>query len=277
MTDDTDAMNQQYGATDISARILTHLRQAGVGVEALTREDLAAFDEFHGGGRESTRALARLAMLEPRMRVLDLGCGIGGPARTLAAEFGCRLTGIELTYEFYRAAEMLTAKIGLSHLVKFQHGDAVVMPFDDAAFDVVWSQNSLMNIADKASLLRQIHRVLRAGGRFAFQTTLAGEVPGLHFPVFWADTAALNFLVTPEELRRLLCRTGFHEVAWEDMTARTIAVAQQRRKGVAHEGPPALGIGVIVPAQVPEKAANALRNYEEGRTVAVQAVYAKAV
>jgi SAM-dependent methyltransferase len=277
MADDAEAMNQQYGPTDISARILAHLRQAGVDVEALRRQDLAAFDEFHGGGQESTRALARLAELEPRMRVLDLGCGIGGPARTLAAEFGCRLTGIELTYEFCRAAEMLTAKVGLSHLVQFRHGDAVAMPFDDAAFDVVWSQNSLMNIADKVSLLRQIHRVLRAGGRFAFQTMLAGEVPDLHFPVFWADTAALNFLVTPEELRRLLRQTGFREVVWEDMTARTIAVARQRRKVVAHEGTPALGIGVIVPAQVPEKTANALRNYEEGRTVAVQAVYAKVV
>ena len=214
-------MDQQYGPTDISARILTHLRLAGVDVQALTREDLVSFDEFHGGGQESTRTLARLAKLEPRMRVLDLGCGIGGPARTLAAEFGCRLTGIELTYEFYRAAEMLTAKLGLSHLVQFRHGGAAAMPFDDAAFDVVWSQNSLMNIADKGSPLRQIHRVLRVGGRFAFQTMLAGEVPGLHFGV--------------------------------------------------------LGIGVVVLAQALEKTANVRRNYEEGRMVAVQAVYAKVV
>ena len=275
MIDEADAMNQQYGVTDISARILAHLRQVGVNVEALTREDLAAFDEFHGGGQESTRALARLAKLEPLMRVLDLGCGIGGPARTLAAEFGCQLTGIELTYEFYRAAEMLTAKVGLSHLVQFRHGHAAAMRFDDAAFDVVWSQNSLMNIADKLNLLRRIHRVLRADGRFAFQAMLAGEVPNLHFPVFWADTAALNFLVTPEQLRLLLHQTGFHEVVWEDMTARTIALARQRRKPVAHEGTPTLGIGVIVPGQVAEKTANALRNYEEGRMVAVQAVYAK--
>jgi SAM-dependent methyltransferase len=275
MADDADTMNQQYGTTDISGRILAHLRQAGADVEALTREDLAAFDEFHGGGLESTRVLARLANLQPRMRVLDLGSGVGGPARTLAAEFGCQLTGIELTYEFYRAAEMLTAKVGLSHLVQFRHGNAVAMPFDDAAFDVAWSQNSLMNIADKVSFLRQVHRVLRAGGRFAFQTMLAGEVPSIHFPVFWADTPALNFLVTPEKLRMLLRQTGFHEVVWDDMTARVIAMARQRRGVVAHEGSAVLGIGVIVPAQVSEKAANALRNYEEGRTVVVQAVYAK--
>jgi SAM-dependent methyltransferase len=275
MLEHRDSINRHYGAFDISARILAHLRGAGKNMDALTREDFAAFDEFHGGGREATRTLARLTGLQPGMRVLDVGSGVGGPARTLAAEFGCRVTGLELTQEFCRAAELLTAKVGLTHLVQFRQGDALAVPFDDAAFDVVWSQNSMMNIADKARLLQQVHRVLRSGGCFAFQTMLAGAVPDIHFPVFWADTPALNCLVTPDALRTRLREAGFQEVVWEDTTVRAIAMAHQRRAIEAGQGGPGLGIGVIVPTHVAEKTANALRNYEEGRMVAVQAVYTK--
>jgi ubiquinone/menaquinone biosynthesis C-methylase UbiE len=271
----SDALNQHYAPTDICARILGSLRQAGKDLTRLSRDDLAAFDEFHGGGRESTRELARLAGLRKGMRVLDIGSGVGGPARTLATEFGCRVTGIDLTAEYCRAAQMLTEMVGIGEGIEFCCGNAATLPFADQSFDVVWSQNSLMNIEAKAQLFAEINRVLRPGGLFAFEAVLAGPKPGLHYPVFWASSPALSFLVTPPELRALLDHAALRERTWEYTTDRTIAGQKRRKQAAGSTDPSALGIAVIVPAEVAAKIDNGLRNNEEHRTVSVQAVYQK--
>ena len=275
MSDYVKTINAHYGAIDIAHRILERLAEAGKNVDALTRDDLTAFDEFHGGGRASTRALAQFAGLTPNASVLDVGSGIGGPARTLAAEFGCRVTGIDLTEEFCRAAEMLTARLGMGDVVSFHHGNAVDMPFADESFDVAWSQNTLMNIEHKGVLFSQIERVLKPGGVFAFEAVLAGSLRELHFPVFWATSPELNYLVTVEQMQALLSEAGLVKVAWEDTTEQIIEAGRKRLAALEREGPPPLGLGVIVPGDVALKMRNSLRNTEEGRTVAVQAVYAR--
>jgi ubiquinone/menaquinone biosynthesis C-methylase UbiE len=273
MADYTTSINNHYGQPDLSLRILTALQDTGKDLKALTRDDLAPFDEFHGGGRNSTRELAGLAGVDAGMHVLDVGSGIGGPARTLAAEFGCRVTGIDLTAEFCRAAEMLTSRVGLSDRVTFRRGNALGMPFEDGTFDVVWTQNTLMNIADKGRLAYEMHRVLRPGGCLALEAIMAGPVSPIHFPVFWASNPALSFLSPPAEIRQLLIASGFTEIAWENVTPRAIEMSRRRRATAAAEDPSPLGIHVIVAADVAEKTANSLRNFEEGRTIAVQAVF----
>lgn len=275
MSQYSESLNQHYAPTDIAARILERLRQAGKDLDKLTRDDLAPFDEFHGGGRESTRELARLAALAPGMQVLDIGSGIGGPARTLAAEFGCRVTGIDITAEYCRAAEMLTDKVGLSTQVQFQCGNALDMPFGDAVFDVVWSQNTMMNMEDKARLFTEVHRVLRPGGVFAFEVVLAGQVADPHYPAFWASSPSLSFLVSSEEMRAMLASSGLRERMWEDTTQRTIVNQRKRKLALAAGATPVLGLGVIVPTELEAKMANGLRNNEEGRTRTVEAVYTK--
>lgn len=269
----SEAVNEHYGPTDISARIIERLEKAGKDVGNLSRDDLAPFDEFHSGGLASTRELARFAKLRPGLKLLDVGSGIGGPARTLAAEFGCEVIGVDLTEEYCRAAEMLTDKLGLGDKVQFRCANALDMPFADGSFDVVWSQNTLMNIHDKVGLFQQIRRVLRPGGMFAFETVLAGTTPDIHFPVFWADSPSLSFLVKPSELRGLLSAAGLRETAWEDTTERSITNQRKRKEAVQRDGPPVLGLGVIVPNEVLAKTDNVLRNNEESRTVTVQAVY----
>lgn len=273
MSNYAELVNKHYGPTDISARILERLQKAGKDLARLSRDDLAPFDEFHSGGREATRELARFAELRSGMEVLDVGSGVGGPARTLAAEVGCRVTGIDITAEYCRVAQMLTEKVGLSDKVRIHCGNALDMPFDKASFDVVWSQNTLMNIDDKARLFREIRRVLRSGGMFAFETILAGPAEEIHFPVFWADSPSLSFLVKPEEIRALLSAAGIRELRWEDTTKRSIANQRKRKEAIEREGPPILGLGVLVPTDVLAKMDNHLRNNEEGRTITVQAVY----
>lgn len=267
------AINQHYGQEDLGANILAALRRAGKNIDALTRDDLARFDEFHTGGRDATRTLAQFAGLRDGMHVLDIGSGVGGPARTLAAECGCRVTGIDLTEAFCRAAEMLTERVGLSHRVTFRPGSALDLPFDEASFDVVWTQNVLMNVADKGRLCREAYRVLRPGGKLVIAALMAGSVAGIHLPVFWASDPGLNFLMPAEEFRQLVANSGFVERAWEDVTQQAIAMSRRRLMVSQRAGMPELGLRLIVAADIPEKMANGVRNYEEGRVVAIRALF----
>lgn len=264
-----DDVNRHYGARDLSTRILDALREAGRDLDRLSREDLASFDEFHTGGLDATRSLAKLARLEPDMSVLDVGAGVGGPARTLAAEFGVTVVGLDLTEEFCRAAETLTRLVGLDDRATFRHGDALAMPFDDASFDAVWSQNTLMNIEDKSTFFSEVARVLKPRGLFALQSVLAGPVPEIHFPTFWASSPDLNFLTTRDETRALLRAGGFVEVVWEDVTAGVAELARARRHASRHE---VLGRGILVPDDVAAKMESSFRNVTERRVVHVRAV-----
>jgi len=155
--------------------------------------------------------------------VLDVGGGLGGPARTLAVEFGCRVTAIDLTESYVRAAEQLTKRLGLSDRVTHHVGDALNLPFDDSAFDAVWTQNSGMNIADKPRLYREFHRVLRLGGILALQEPMAGPVQPPIFPLMWANEPADSFLRSLDEMRALIEKVGFRTKSWEELPAGTPA------------------------------------------------------
>lgn len=267
------ALNAQYGCTDIAARIFDRLRQAGKDLDLLTRDDLPAIDEFHAGGRDSTRELARLAGIRPDARVLDLGCGVGGPARTLAAEFGCTVVGVDLSKEYCRAAQKLTSLLGMDSAVSFMCADVMNLALPDGSFDVVWSQNAWMNIEDKARFLQQVRRFLRPGGLFALESILAGPVPGIHLPVLWADTPALNHLVTSAAAKALLVSSELQERAWQDTTLRSIELQKKRQALNEQDGLPILSLEAIVPVDFRAKVANVLRNNLESRTMTIQAVY----
>jgi len=274
MQDYAHAINSQYGTRNLSEKILAALAASGKNLDALTLDDLASFDELHSGGRESTRALANLAGIQAGMQVLDIGCGIGGPARTLASEFGCRVVGIDITKEFVIAAEMLTAKVGLGDKVSFRDGNALDLAFEDEAFDVVWSQNAIMNIRDKTAVAMEARRVLRSEGFFALATVLEGGEAGLHFPVFWADDPKINFLVSPEDLRRLLSNAGLIELEWQDVTYRAIESSPNRQPAAAAD-PPALGVDLLF-NDVSLKRENTMRGLLMGQLVNIFAVYARA-
>jgi SAM-dependent methyltransferase len=271
-------LSEHYGQTDLETRILTALEKAGKDIDALTREDLFTFDEFHIGGRFETRKLAQWAGLEPNARVLDLGCGIGGPARTLAAEFGCEVTGLDVIEEYCLTAESLTRRVGLDNRVRFRHGAATEMPFEPESFDRVWSQHTTMNIEDKPRLLAEIHRVLRSGGRFVFHEVCAGPNQPIHLPVPWAHETALNFLVPPDVLRRNLVEQGFEEKQWRDITTDSLEwYRKAASQMVTHQNKTAkpLGIKLLMGDTTPAKGANIVRNLEEDRIRVVQGDFRK--
>lgn len=270
------ALNEHYGVTDLGDELLDALEAAGKNVDALTRDDIASFDEFHIRGLEATRELADLAEVEDHSRVLDVGCGIGGPARTLASELGCDVVGIDIVEEYCRAATLFTGRVGLTDSVRFQHGNALDLPFEDEAFDVVWFEHSLPNIEAKRVALEEAARVLEPEGTLALYEICAGPGGDPEFPVPWASDASLSYLEPPERLREIILGRGFDEAAWRDVTGpslewfRDVVESMQSRPA---DAPPPLGLNLLMGTETPIKAANVVRNLEEERIAVVQGVF----
>jgi len=258
--------NAYWGREELERRILDGLAQAGKNIDALTIDDLAPADQFHSGGKPSTVRLARLAGLRAGMRVLDVGGGLGGPARTLAAEFGCRVTVIDATESYVRTGQTLTARVRLAALVTHRLGDALALDAARGAFDVVWTQNSGMNIADKHALYAGFARVLNDGGLLALQEPMAGPVQPPIFPVMWARDATSSFLRAPAEMRAVIEAAGFRVKVWDDVTADLAGPST----GAAV---PAHAIQRIVMGDAVDEITRAgQRNRDEGRIVMTQAV-----
>jgi MPBQ/MSBQ methyltransferase len=264
-------VRDHYAGKDLGDRILSALKGAGKDPDNLQPADLAPVDEFHIRGRKATIELARIVGLRAGMDVLDIGSGIGGPSRCIAAEFGCRVSGIDLSEEYCFVAEMLTKRVGLSPLVSFRQGDALQLPYPDAAFDVVWTQHTAMNIQAKGALYREMNRVLKPGGTVAIYDILAGPVTPLHFPVPWASGPETSFLATPDELRRLLEGAGFVITNWLDSTEE----ARTWFHNVTSRVTRPLGLHMLMGEDFQAMTGNQLRNLDEHRIVLCQVTAVK--
>jgi ubiquinone/menaquinone biosynthesis C-methylase UbiE len=201
-------------------------------------EGLAPYDQFHGRGLEATVEVAGLIKAGAADHLLDIGSGIGGPARYFASHFGCRVTGIDLTPEFCEVACHLTRLLGLEDRIAFELGDALAMPFADASFDGAYSMNVSMNIADKAALYRETHRVLKPGAWFVLSEIARGEGGELDYPTPWASSALTSFLSTPEETRRGLEQAGFDVIQLRSTLDEALASGARARAIVASGGKP---------------------------------------
>lgn len=268
------SINEQYGRVGLISRILEAFQSEGTDIDALSLDDLTRFDQLHSGGRDATRALANLAGIEPGMEVLDIGCGVGGPARTLAAEFSCHVIGIDITSEYVKAAQMLTDRVGLSQSVSFREGNALDLEFDNEAFDVTWTQNTIMNIEDKTRVFQEAHRVLRSHGILALETLLSGHKEESQFPVFWADSPSVSFMSDSESFRQMMAEIGFDEVVWNDVTQQAVEGAR-KQQAAAGDTPPPVGLHLLY-TDVPTKAENTLQGLDNGTYVDIYAVYHRA-
>ena len=267
-----ESVKAHYTRPDLGSLILAALEKAGKDLNRLTPEDLAPIDEFHIRGRAATLELARAASVDSGKRVLDVGSGVGGTSRCLAREFGCRVTGIDLTDEYCRVAAMLSDRTGLAELLDYRQGDAANLPFPDASFDIVWTEHVAMNIPDKPKLYREMYRVLKPGGTLAIYDVRAGPSGPVLFPVPWARTPESSFLATPDELRNLLEEAGFNIAAWSDTTDAARAWFVALAEKIRAEGMPPLGFHVLLGSDFQAMAQNQRRNLEEARIVLAQVV-----
>lgn len=263
-------LQAHYSAPEIEARILAAIRAAGLNPEQpISPDELGALDHFHTGGLRASRELLELAKIGAADRVLDIGAGLGGSARLLASTIGCRVDCIEMSPDYCAGAVLLNRLTGLENRIDVHQGSALDMPFSDDSFDVVWMQNVGMNIADKETLYGEISRVLKPGGRYAFQEMAAGKVPTSYFPLPWASDPGDNFLVSAEEMRSILDRCGFIAELFEDTSdthlSRTMANATPAAQGQ-------LGLSVFVD-NLAQKAGNARRSLEDGQVRLVRGVF----
>ena len=269
VADAMDDVRDHYRATGLTGRLKTALAVFGHEDQLLTPEQLGALVQFHTRGLAATAELADMAGIIAGASVLDVGSGVGGPARFLAARHGCRVMGVDLSEPFVEAARYLTARTGQSGQVSFETASALALPFDDDHFDAVLLQHVAMNISDRARLYGEIRRVLKSGGRFAtFDVVLNGGAP--HYPVPWARTPATSFLLTAEETRKAIEEAGFRTLTWRDDTeAAKNWFAQLRASGP----PPSPNLGVVMGPDFAELVANLGRSLMEGRVGILSAVF----
>ncbi|MDH5218781.1 MAG: methyltransferase domain-containing protein, partial [Gammaproteobacteria bacterium] len=211
------SLEEHYSVSDIETRILDALRTAGLNTEQrLSPQQLAALDHFHTGGFPSSLRLQEMANVQADDRVLDLGAGLAGPARMLAASPGCRVDCVDLSPDYCVGAKLLNRLTGLEDKVSVHVGSALDLPFPDDSFDVVWMQNVGMNIENKKQFYSEINRVLKSGGRFAFQEMAAGDAAISKFPLPWATESSDNFLISADEMHSILGELGFDVEVFED-------------------------------------------------------------
>jgi len=256
-----------YGGRDVLARVLAAVRAAGADPDNLTPEDLYPIDQLHARGIAATREHADRAGVRPGMHILELGCGVGGASRCLAAEKDCRVTGIDLTRTFVEVARDLTERCGLSDRIAYRQASALKLPFEDATFDHVWSCNVTMNIEDKAGLAREVARVLRPGCRFSCSEYLLGPAGEPSFPLPWAVDPSSSFLVTPAEMRRCLEEAGLEVVEQIDLTEANLAFAREQRERAERGEPPLRRPGVVSGDDIRPALQNAGKCIAEGRLV----------
>jgi sarcosine/dimethylglycine N-methyltransferase len=250
MTDIRKIHDAEYAAPDLGARIVAALEAAGIPPSGWTPEMLGPADQIHGGGLQQTQRHADLVDITADMHLLDIGCGIGGPARYFATAFGCRVTGIDLTQEYVDAARLLTGKIGLDAL------------------------NVTMNIEDRAGFYAEVRRILAPGGKFAISELGQGRGGPPYYPLTWARDPAYSFLLPPDEMRTLLEASGFRVLEWIDETARRKASADGRPSETAPVKTP-LTIEITRGEDYLERRANSGKSAKEGRLTNVMLVAEK--
>ena len=267
---DDKAINKHYGISGILNSILEGLESSGKDLHALNLDDLAPIDEFHTRGKESTIEIADLAQIQPHHKVLDVGCGLGGSARYIANEHGCSVVGIDLTDEYVDVANKLTELVKLSDKVSFKQGSALELPFTSNHFDVVWTEHTQMNIADKTQFYGELSRVLKPNGRLVFHDIFFGTTSTPYYPTPWAEYNSLSSLCTQEEAKTVIEKSNFAINEWKDKSEQSLEFFKETLKRIEKSGPIPLGIHLLMGKTAKTKLLNQVRNLEENRLSIVQ-------
>lgn len=267
-----NAIADHWGRGDVYGLVMSALKKMSMPLEGLTVEDLAPVDHFHARGLSATVELADLLPIKAGQHIVDIGCGLGGPARYIAKRFGCNVSGVDITKPFVEAANKLTTLVRMEGQVKIEHGDGQRLPYPNASFDGAYTQHVTMNVADRPRFFAEAYRVLKPGAFFALTEHGLGAKGDPLYPLPWSADGSGAYLVTPSETRAFLEKTGFEDIVVQDTGAKYGAgykgVIEKAEQGTL----PPLGIHILLGETALQKTRNAARNIEEGRTHPIQVI-----
>jgi SAM-dependent methyltransferase len=275
MTDARSIADHWAGGGDIYGLIVSALNKMSKPLDGLTVEDLAPVDHFHARGLPATVELADRLPVKAGQHIVDIGCGLGGPARYMAKRFQCNVTGIDITEPFVEAANKLTALLRMERQVTIEHADGQRLPYPDSHFDGAYTQHVTMNVADRPAFFGEAYRVLKPGAFFALTEHGLGPKGNPHHPVPWSEDGSGAYLVTPAETRAILEKTGFEDIVIENTGAKYLAAykiaIEKAEKGIL----PPLGAHLLMGQTALQKTRNTARNIEESRTHPIELICRK--
>ncbi len=269
---DAQSISEHWGKGDVFSRILSAMEQAGIDPKSATVEDLAPVDHFHARGFAATVELADALPIKEGDRLVDIGCGIGGPARYLAKRFRCHVDGLDITGPFVEAGNELSKLVGMEDAVHFQHGDGQKLPYRDEQFDGGYAQHVTMNVRDRDDFFGEAFRVLQPGAFFALTEHGLGELGEPHHPVPWSEDGSGAYLLRPSETVAALERAGFSNIQVTDTGDKYLQGYKAAIQLAEKRETPVFGVHILLGKLAPQIVRNAARNIEEGRTHPVQII-----
>lgn len=267
-------IESQYDLPGLFEDILKRLEEQDIDLSNVSRSNIAGVDEFHIRGAEVSKELVAEFDLQD-LKVLDVGCGLGGPCRMLADEFNCQVSGIDMSPEFVRTAQNLSELVGLNEKTEFVRGDALDLPFEDGSFNVVWTQHVQMNIENKWKFYSEINRVLDKNGVLIYYDIFKRDSEDINYPVPWANDKSISFLQTITHMESILNDLGFTREQVTDQTGKGIEFFQNVLEKIKTSGPPKIGLNVLMGNSTKEKLGNVLSGLEENKIELQSGIYKK--
>lgn len=274
---DTASVSAHYAHGALLDEIRAGIERLGKTPDTVSVEDLGPVEEFHVGGRIATQEFLDQIDLTADDYVLDIGCGLGGASRFVAGRYGSRVAGVDLTAEYIETGNVLCSWVGLDQLIGLETGDATATTYPGGTFDKAYMMHVGMNITDKGALAAEIHRVLKPGGTFAIYDVMATGDDELAFPVPWAMTADDSAVASPADYKRALIAAGFQVVGERNRRQFALTfLSRLQANRAAAEGPPPLGLHILMGETAPAKFNNLVENIAEDRVAPIELIAIKA-
>jgi len=260
---------------DLYSRINQAMSDSGLNNKKLEIEDLFPIDQYHARGIGATKDLGKRMPITKNQKILDVGCGLGGPARYYAKEFKCHITGVDITPSFIEIGNNFNRLTSMSTMVDLYVGNGEKLEFEDEVFDGAYSQHVTMNISDRMKFFSEIYRVLKKGSFFAFTEHGLGPEGDPIFPLPWADNQEMSFLLPLENTNAILKEIGFQKIKIIETGDKYIAGYEKLIQKQPKSEKPTLGIHVIGGSSMHERSINSMRSIKENRTLPFEIVCEK--